>query len=89
MHQDCNTKFPMVGTRRTCETHGTNPPKMTPRKMIMINGKEAQFSMFASEPYRMYLYLLDKMDQNNLPVLNKLTKKWFQSKVPLKKRSTR
>lgn len=80
VHKDCNTKFEMIGSIRRCNEHRTKPPK-NPRisfiNPIKINGKETHYQMLDSDPYRMYLYHLDKMKEENLPVANKHKHRWF------------
>ena len=81
MRDNCNTKFEQVDRSRICLQHRTNKLAKNPQKRMVkrqVGFRLPQFEMLHSDPYRMYLYLLEKMEQDNLAIINKPKHRWWK-----------
>lgn len=81
----CIEEFEWSGraTSRRCPTHSA---KITNTRLRRAKGSTTRlpiFPMFTSDPYRMYLYHLEKMKKDNLPVVNKSPFKWWTPQLSI------
>ena len=86
MKEGCKNKFEQKGGRnRKCSecTPIQKPPKIYDISTRSRKANEPQFQITQNEPYRMYLYLLDRMGNLNLPIKRTQTHKWYKTETKI------